>query len=192
MIDEPTGRRRRRTAALLLALTGALALVTAGCGGKSADQKALETYANSVCSKVATWQTQVKSIATDLSGGISQASLKSKVTKIEPATKSLRIQIKALPPPNTEKGQTARQELDQLSTELSTTTASVQAVVSGLKANASAATIGVSVLALVPQVKSLATSAQSTISTLQSDKGDISSAFKSAESCKNLKSSSGG
>ena len=118
MVNKPTGRRGRRTAAPLLALAGALALVAAGCGGKSADQKALETYANSVCGKVATWQTQVKSIATDLSAGISKASLQSKVTQIDAATKSLRLQIKALPPPDTEQGKTTKQQLDQLESDL--------------------------------------------------------------------------
>jgi hypothetical protein len=189
MIDKPTGRRRR-DAAVLLALVGALALATAGCGGKSADQKALETYANTVCVDIANWNTQVKGIATDLSGGISRASLQSKVTQVEAATKSLLQKIKAAPPPNTAQGQTAKKQLDQLSTELSTTAASVKAVVTGLQANASAATVAVAVLTLAPQVKNLASSAQSTISTLKSDKGNVSSAFKTAKSCKSLNSGS--
>ena len=190
MIDKLDGRRMRPAAVPLIALVGALVLVlmAAGCGGKSDDQKALEAYANTVCGDIGTWKTQVKAIATDLSGGISQASLQAKVTKIETATQNLRKEIKAVPPPNTSKGQTAKQELDQLSTELTTTVTSVKTVAAELKANPSAAAIAAAVVALAPQVQSLATSAKSTISTLQSDKGDISSAFKSADSCKSLTS----
>jgi hypothetical protein len=189
MIDKPTGRRKRG-AAVLLALVGALALVTAGCGGQSADQKALETYANTVCADIANWSTQVKGIATDFSGGISRASLQSKVAQVESATKSLAQKIKAVPAPNTAGGQAAKQQLQQLSTELSTTAASAKAVVTGLQANASAATVAAAVLTVAPQVKSLASSAQSTVSTLKSQKGNVSSAFKSAESCKSLSSGS--
>ena len=186
MLDEPAGPRGRRTAAPLLALVGALALVAAGCGGKSADQKANEAYANSVCGAIAGWETQVKSIATDLSGGISRASLESKVTQVESATTSLVAQIKAVPPPNTSAGQATKQQLDQLSTELTNTVSSPKTAVAGIQANASAASIGIAVLTLAPQVKSLATSAQSTISALKSSKGALSSAFKSASSCKSL------
>jgi len=190
MVNKPTGRRGRRTAAPLLALVGVLVLVAAGCGGKSADQKARETYANSVCVAIAGWQTQVKSIATDLSAGISRASLQSKVTRIDAATKSLREQIKALPPPNTEQGKTTKQQLDQLESDLSTTVASTKTVVADLQTNSSGANVAAAVLTLAPQFKSLAATAKTTISTLQNDKGDISSAFKSAESCKSLGSSS--
>src|SRR4249920_3091800 len=101
MVDEQAGLRRRRTAAPLLVLVAVLALVAAGCGGKSADQKASEAYANSVCG----------AIATGLSGGISQASLQSKVTEIESQTKGLATQIKAIPPPNTSAGQAGKQQL---------------------------------------------------------------------------------
>jgi len=191
MDAQPAGRRRRRAVLSLSVLLAALALAATGCGGKSSDQKALETYANTVCGHIATWKTQVKTIATDFSAGISRASLQSKVKQIDSATKNLREEIKAVPPPDTTKGHEARQQLDQLSTELSTTAAAVKAVVSGLKANASAATIAESVIVLVPQVQSLATSAKTTLTTLQNDKGDISSAFKSAQSCKSLSSSSG-
>ena len=188
MTDEPAARRRRRTTAPLLALTGALLLilVAAGCGGKSADQKANEAYANSVCSTIAAWQTKVNSIATDLSGGISQASLQSKVTQVRSATKSLVTEIKALPAPNTSQGQATQQQLNQFSTDLAATTASAETAVVALKANASAVTIAAAVVTLAPQVKSLASSAQETVSSLQSSKDALSSAFKSADSCKSL------
>jgi hypothetical protein len=190
MIDERAARRKRRAAAPLLALAGALAFTAAGCGGKSEDQQASETYANSVCSTVADWETQVKSIATDLSGGVSQASLESKVTQVQSATKSLATDIKNVPPPNTSDGQAAKQQLNQLSTDLEATVAAAQSAVTGLQADASAATVAAAAVALAPQVKTLATSAQSTVSTLQASKGDISSAFKSADSCKSLGGSS--
>ena len=59
-----------------------------------------------------------------------------------------------------------------------------------LQTNSSGANVAAAVLTLAPQFKSLAATAKTTISTLQNDKGDISSAFKSAESCKSLGSSS--
>ncbi|HEY7045021.1 MAG TPA: hypothetical protein VH419_15230 [Nocardioidaceae bacterium] len=186
MVDKSAGRRKRRTAAPLLALVGILVLVAAGCGGKSADQKASEAYANSVCTAIAGWQTQVKSITTDLSGGISRASLQSKVTRVESATKSLVTQIKTIPLPNTSQGQTTRQQLDQLSANLTSTVASIKAAFAGLQTDASAGTVAAAVLTLAPQVKTLATSAQSTISTLKSSEEARSSAFKNAESCQSL------
>jgi hypothetical protein len=167
-------------------LVGVVVLTAAGCGGKSADQKANEMYANGVCGDIAAWQTQVKNIATDLSGGISQASLQSKVKQIDSATRSLVTQIKAVPPPNTSQGQATRQQLDQLSSELKTAADSTQAASAGLQADASAATVAAAVLTLAPQVKSLATSAQTAISSLKSSKGALSSAFKSADSCQSL------
>jgi hypothetical protein len=188
-MDEQAPRRGRRSAAPLLALVGALVLVAAACGGKSADQKANEAYANSVCTAIADWKTQVKSIATDLSAGISQATFQSKVKQVGSATKSMATQIQAIPAPNTSQGQETKQQLDQLSTELKTTAATAQTAAAAVQANASGGTIAAAVLALAPQVKSLATTAQSTISALQSSKGSLSSAFKSTDSCKSLSSS---
>ncbi|HVP75811.1 MAG TPA: hypothetical protein VMS63_07300 [Gaiellaceae bacterium] len=188
MVDDQTRRRTRRGIAPLLALAGVVVLLAAGCG-KSADQKANEAYANSVCTAIAGWKTQVKSIATDLSGGISQATFQSKVTQVESATKSVVTQIQAIPPPDTSQGQATKQQLDQLSAELKTTAASVKTASAALPADASAGTVAVAVLALAPQVKSLATTAQSTITALQSSKGALSSAFKSTDSCKSVSSS---
>jgi hypothetical protein len=151
MVDEQAGRRRRRAAAPFLVLVGVLALAASGCGGKSADEKANEAYANSVCGDIATWKTQVKNIATDLSGGVSKVSLQSKVTQAVSATQNLVTEIKAIPPPDTSQGQETKQQLDQLSTDLTSTVASAKASVTGLQADASAATVAAALLTLAPR-----------------------------------------
>jgi len=190
MVDEPTGRRtRRRAAAPLLALVGALALVAAGCGGKSSDEKANDAYANSVCGAIASWETQVKSIASDLKGGISQASLQSALTQAESATKTLATQVKAVPPPDTSDGTAAKQQVDQLSTDVTTTVNSAKSAVAQIPSDASAATIASTLAPLVPQVKSLASTAESTVNAVQDAGGSLSDAFKSSDSCKSLGSS---
>jgi hypothetical protein len=189
-MGEPAGGRKHYVAASLLALVAALALLAAGCGGQSSDQQANEAYANSVCSAIASWETQIKSIATDFSGGMSQASLESKVTQAESATKDLATKIKSVPPPDTSEGQASKQQLEQLSSDLKTTVDAAQTAVSSIQADASASTVAGAAAALEPQVKSLSSSVQSTISALEDSKGDLSSAFKSTDSCKNLDGSS--
>jgi len=189
MLDAPTGRRRRAVAPLLV-LAGALVLVAAGCG-KSADQKANEAYANSVCTAIGDWKTQVKSIVTDLSSGsLSKASLQSKMTQVESATTSLVTQIKAVPPPNTSEGTAAKQQIDQLSTEVTTTVSSAKSAVAQIPSGASATTIAATLAPLAPQVKSLASTADSTVKTVEDAGGSLSDAFKSTDSCKSLTSSS--
>ncbi|HVP75809.1 MAG TPA: hypothetical protein VMS63_07290 [Gaiellaceae bacterium] len=162
--------------------------MVAGCG-KSADQKANEAYANSVCTAIGDWETQVKSVVTDLSsssGSLSKASLQSKMTQVESATRTLVTQIKAVPPPNTSEGTAARQQIDQLSTEVTTTVNSVKSAVTQIPSGASAATIASTLVPLAPQVKSLASTAESTVKTVENAGGSLSDAFKSTDSCKSL------
>ena len=190
MADEPAGRRRHLAVVAPLALAGIVALVAAGCGGKSADQKANEAYASSVCSAIGSWETQVKGIATDLSSGsLSKATLQTKMAQVESATKSLVTQIKAVPPPNTSDGKAAKQQLDQLSTEVTATVNSAKSAVAQIPSNASAATIASTLAPLAPQVKSLASTADSTVKAVENAGGSLSSAFKSTDSCKSLTSS---
>jgi len=179
------GAGRRVTAVLPLALLAVLALVAAGCGGSS-DKKANEAYANSVCTAVAAWEQQVRTIATTFSATISKASLQTKITQVEAATKTLATQIKAVPPPNTSDGQAAKKQVDQLSTEVASTVSSAKSSVSQIPADASVATVAAALAPLAPQVKSLASTAQSTLKSLQTAGGSLADAFKSTKSCKNL------
>jgi hypothetical protein len=171
-----------------VALLGAAALaagLVAGCGGKS-DKKANEQYANSVCTALGKWEQQIRSIATNLSGGISKSTLQSKATQAENATRSLASEIKSIPPPDTSEGQAAKQQLEQLSTDTTNTVDAVKSAIDGLQAGSSASTITAALITLAPQVQSLASTAKSTVSSLQEAKGGLSSAFKSSSECKSL------
>jgi hypothetical protein len=176
----------------LALVVSALVVVAGGCGGSSSSETtANEAYANSVCTAIGTWEQQVKNIATDFSGGISKASQQSKLTQVEAATKTAVTQIKAVPPPDTSEGKAAKQQLQQLSSDVTTTIDAAKTTITQMPDDASAATIAASVAALAPQVKTLVSSAQSAISTLQSAKGSLGSAFKSTDSCTSLVPSSG-
>ena len=189
MSDERTGRPGARgpwrsvTATAMLLVV--MALLAAGCGGSS-DTSADDAYANSVCSAIGSWEQQVKGVVTDLSGGVSKASLQAKVAQVESATKALATQIKAIPPPATSDGQAAQQQLDQLSTSATATVNTAKSAVADIPSNASAGTVASALAPLVPQVKSLASTAQSTVNSLKDVGGSLSSAFKNSASCKSL------
>ena len=176
---------RRVPAAPILALLAVLALLAAGCGGSS-DTKANEAYANSVCSAIGSWEQQIKDIASSFSGSVTAASLQTKVTQAEAATKTLVTQIKAVPPPDTSQGQAAKQQLDQLTTDINNTIDAAQTAITQIQANPSAAAISAIVATLAPQVQSLASETNSAISSLKGAGGSLASAFKSTDSCKSL------
>jgi hypothetical protein len=173
------------TTAPILALLAVFVVFAAGCGGSS-DKKANEAYATSVCSAFGSWTQQIKSIASDFSGGISKASLQSKITQAGTATKTLATQIKAVPPPNTSDGQAAKKQVDQLLSQVTGTLDSAKSAVDSIPTSASATTIATALAPLAPQIQSLVSAAQDTLKSLQTAKGPLASAFKSSSSCKNL------
>jgi hypothetical protein len=186
---EGQARRRRRAgswvaAAPMLALLLAV-VVAAGCGGRS-DKKANEAYANNVCTAIGDWEQQIKSIAGSLTLGETQASLQTKVTEAETATETLMTQIKAVPPPDSSEGQAAKQQLEQLATDIDSTANTAKAALTQLQANPSANTISILVATIAPQIQNLANETKTAVSTLKSAGGDLASAFKSTDSCQSL------
>jgi hypothetical protein len=190
MVEKQQQRRRRRAPASLAILVGVLAVVLSGCGGKSADQKANEAYASGVCTAIGSWETQVKNIVGSISvTNLSKSGLQSKVTQIESATKTLVTDIKAVPPPNTSDGQAAKTQIDQLDTEVTSTVNSAKSAVAQIPSDASATALATALAPLAPQFASLATTAQATVTAIETAGSSLADAFKSADSCKNLKSS---
>jgi hypothetical protein len=175
----------RRPIALAI-LASFLALLAAGCGGGSSDQKANEAYAHGVCTAIGTWTDEVKSLATVPTGGITKASVDAKLSQFESATKTLIAQVKAVPAPNTSEGQAARNQIDQLATQVQTTSAAVKSAASKLPSDASVAQIVSELSKLVPQFQTLKNSAQSTVKTIQNAGGSLADAFKSEKACQQL------
>ena len=91
-----------------------------------------------------------------------------------------------MPAPNTSDGQAAKQQLEQFSTDVTTTISSAKTAVAQIPSGASAGQIAVTLIPLKPQVQTLLTSAQSAISSLQGRSGSLGSAFKSTASCQSL------
>ena len=166
----------------------AMAVVAAGCGGSS-DKKSNEAYANSVCSAIDNWQTQVKSLATGISGQTTQAAIQGKASQFETETKNLVNQIKAIPPPDTSEGQAAKQQLDQLGTDLTNSVNAVKSGLASIQSNPSAATIAAAIATLAPQLQSLANTTKSAVSSIKDAGGSLADAFKKSDSCKSLQSS---
>jgi hypothetical protein len=167
-------------------LLSVLALVAAGCGGGNADKKANEAYASGVCTAIGSWVTEVKSLATVPSGGITKASIEAKLNQFETATKTLISQIKAVPAPNTSEGQAAKKQIDQLASQVQTTSAAVKSAASQLPAHATVAQIVSALSKLVPQFQTLKSSAQSTVKSIENAGGSLASAFKSERACREL------
>jgi hypothetical protein len=167
-------------------LLSALGFVAAGCGGGNSDKKANETYANGVCTAIGTWATQVKALATVPTGGITKASVDAKLSQFETATKTLVSEIKTVPPPNTSEGQAAKKQIDQLASQVQTTSVAVKSASSKLPANATLAQTLSGLSKLVPQFQTLQSTAQSTVKTIKSAGGSLASAFESERACKQL------
>ena len=148
------------------------------------NRAANDAYATSVCTAIASWEQQLKKIGA--SGGTSQADLKSKSSQVETATKNLVDQIKAIPVPGTSDGQAARQQLSQLSTDLTNSVQATENGVAAIKADTSAATISTVAVTLRDQYKALADSAKSAADSLGGNALPLALAFRRTNACKNL------
>ena len=188
-VRNPSQSRRRRawrrvtTASVLPILV--LSLAATGCG-ESSDTKANESYANGVCSAIADWEQQIKTIATGFTTSISKASLQSAIAQAKSATTDLSTQIKAVPAPDTSDGQAAQQQLNQLLSDVKSTVGAATTAAAQIPADASAASIAAVITILTPQVQNLATEAKAAASSLKDAGGSLAEAFKSTDSCQNL------
>ena len=157
-----------------------LTLAAAGCGGsKSSASDASVQWANGVCGAVTTWKTQVTKLAGSITvSGLSEESLKTTASSIQAATQTMADTLKGLGAPQTSSGEEAKQSVDALAKQVSKSAATIgDALDSGTIAQA-ATTISTT-------FASLKTTAQQTVTTLQSldAKGELSDAFKQADNC---------
>lgn len=170
-----------------LALAAALVFAVVGCGG---GQSAAEKWADSVCTNVSTWQSQVKQATDDISAKLQSPgqgtlpAIKQDVHKAVDATSQLTNELKALGKPDTQSGAQAKQQIDGLSSQLDAAVKKARQALDNLPAGAGLRETANTLAPLAPDLKSLASSAKSTLSSIQATGSDMKDGFKKADSCK--------
>ena len=129
--EEPSAGASRATGAALLAVVAVLGV--AGCGGD--DESSSEAYANDVCSSVNTWVEDVQgAIGSIRESGLSttQSEIDTAVQDVASATTNLTEDLRNLGAPDTEAGDQAKSDVQELGNELERQIETVQtAVASG-------------------------------------------------------------
>ena len=158
-----------------------LALVTmpavAGCG--SNEESASEQWAGGVCTQLSTWVTNVEDAVRSLTENplsLDKAAVQAATEDVKGATDDLVDGLADLGPPETEDGDQARSELDDLGTQL-------QQQLDDVEQAADAGS-----LSLVTVTSAIATAASAVRSTYESIKsldsgGELRDAFENADSC---------
>ena len=175
----------RRTGTLACAAALAV-LVAAGCGSSGGGTTATDAWATGVCTAITTWQGQLKTITSSVtSDGVSKASIDKAITQAKDATNQLADSLKKLGKPDTQAGQQAKDDVQQLSDELSSGIKKVQDSVSGAS-GAAQVLAGVSVA--TGTLSTMVTQVSTTIGDLQKldPKGELEQAFRKSDACKPL------
>jgi hypothetical protein len=137
-----------RRAGLGVAALIAAALVAAGCAGD--DDESAESWASSVCAGMSTWLAEVDEALPSLTDdglAVNEDDVRSAVDQAEEATAALVEDLEELGPPDTERGEEAQSELEDLLTALRSEAEAVQEAIdseSGTAELASTVTMSVS------------------------------------------------
>jgi hypothetical protein len=170
-----------RASTIVLTVLAALSL--AACGGD--DSSASEDYANDVCSTVSTWVTDVQDTVqslTDAGLATSREDLQAAYDEAKDATDTLVNDLEDLGAPETEDGQQAKSELDDLSSELSQ---QLDVIEQALDSGGSVATIAATVASAV---STAANAVNTTYQDLQNldPAGELRDAFQDSDDCNSL------
>ena len=174
----------------------ASALVAAGCGGddestETSTEAAAEEWAGSVCSAVTTWKSSLETAAeplTDLSS-LSEESVRQAADDAKTATDTLTESLRSLGRPNIESGEQVESALDDIVTEVESAANEVEAAVEGIT---SVVDIPSAVSTITTTVTDMSTEIDSAVQTLEDAdaRGELKTAFDSADSCDELTGSS--
>ena len=173
-------------------ITLVLLLAVAGCGGSGTSAE--EAWAEELCGSVASWKTEVESIARNAADaltepGATRADVEAAVENGLDATDTLIQELRASVPPDTPEGDQAQAAVDSFLDDVRASDDEVRTALAGLPEGAGLAEI-------VAELSGLATGLQQTVEsgrTLVSDIQQLGSAlqdgFENAESCEELRES---
>jgi methyl-accepting chemotaxis protein len=155
----------------------------AGCGGDGSS--ASEDYANSVCSSLSAWVTDVQETIqslTDAGLATSREDIQQAFDQTKDSTDTLVADLEAQGPPDSEDGRQAKSELDELAAELRRQLDAIQQALDS----------GGGVTAIAAEVSTAVSAAANAVNTTYQDlqgldpAGELSDAFQNSEDCQAL------
>jgi hypothetical protein len=174
----------------VLALTTLLAAIAAGCGGsKSAEEK----WADSVCTNLGNWKSQVKQSTDDIAAKLRSPqqgalpAMKADVQKLVDSTQQLAQNLDALGAPKTDSGAQAKQQLATLASNLKTTTDKAKQTLATVPESAGLTETAQKLAPLAPDLQSLAAESKSTVQSIEASSSDLKKGFEQADSCKQFR-----
>ena len=171
--------RRLGLLAVVLALATTPAL--AGCGGD--EENATEQWAGEVCTQLSTWVTGVEEAITPLTANplsLDKTAVQAATEDVRGATDELVDSLADLGRPETESGEQAKSQLDELATQLQQQVDEVEQA-----ADADSLSI-VTVTAALATASSAVRSSFESLESIDSD-GELRDGFENAESCDSLR-----
>jgi hypothetical protein len=187
---EPNHRGGMSLVLSVLALAVGLAAVAAGCGGgKSAEEK----WADSVCTDLGNWKSQVTQATNDIAEKVRSPeqgtlpAMKADVQKLVDASQQLAQNLNSLAAPKTQSGAQAKQQLETFSSDLQTTTNKAKQTLATVPENAGLVETAKQLAPLAPDLQSLAAGAKSTVQSIEASSSDLKQGFDQADSCKQLR-----
>jgi methyl-accepting chemotaxis protein len=164
----------------------ALALGAAACGGDEEDPA--REWAGGVCTSIGDWQAEVEGNVQELTedpGSLSAESIRTAAEDSLAATDALRDELRALGTPETESGEQAREEVDQLSESLEQRADRVR---EALDSAEGAAGLLSAVGAVTTEVQGAAADTRQTLDELRQLEpgGELQQAFEDEDSCSEL------
>jgi uncharacterized phage infection (PIP) family protein YhgE len=176
----------RALAFVAVSLVAALSVAAAGCGGD--DQSSAEQWADSVCTDLNTW---ADSITTTITGvmsqglGVTRSDLRAAANQAQSATTRLVDDLRGIGPPDTDSGEQAQQELQQLGDSIEQHANKTRDLVEG--ASGSGAGLVATARSVLGEIGAAADQMKSALTSLQQAGDDIRDGIQSSDSCSQLR-----
>ena len=179
------GRVPRALAVAAASLVAGLSLLAAGCGGD--DQSSAEQWADSVCTDLNTW---ADSITTTITGvmsqglGVTSSDLRAAANQAKSATSRLVDDLREIGPPDTESGQQAQQDVQQLGDSLEQHATKARDLVQG--ASGSGAGLVATAQSVLVEIGAAADEVKAALTSLQQAGEDVKDGIESSDACSQL------
>jgi len=173
----------------LLVVPLAAMLIASGCGGSGggSSKSSAETWADGVCGSLNTWKSSVTDAGASITGGsMSQDQVTSAVNQVKDATSKLSSDLKGLGRPDTESGQQAQQELQQLGDGIEQHANKARDLVDGASGSGAAGIVDTA-RSLLVEIGAAADQLKSALTSLEQAGQDIRDGIQSSDSCQKLR-----